>query len=248
MTDRLKARTSRIRRAHRQVASAVSVLGLVLSCAPPAGAACVPYGDDAGCFTTDPVASACEQKAAKNAEKLVRALLKCNLKQAAAAAKGVAFWAEPCELEAKGRFLGKAATDDCPCVYPAEIAEDIERMVDQDLNRSLFCMEACPPGQASVGGSCWVVGDPGASCDAACATFGQTCTDPTIAYVGSGGTDQNCSVVSRAVGHLGSAFAVSGCLDGMGCASAGGVLARCTSPATTCAAALPNHQRICACQ
>jgi hypothetical protein len=207
----------------------------------------VPSGDDAGCFTTDATHSLCEQKAGRHVVRLFKALVKCHQKLAASAVQGTAFNEDLCEFYAIDKFASAAKTDDCPCVYAAQIADDLERFVDQDLNQSLYCMDACPAGAVSVGGVCWVLGAPGADCDTACATIGQTCDAATVSYLGSDGTDANCGFVSHALGTPATAIPVPGCPTGIGCAFGGGVLARCTTPSTTCSAVDAGMQRICAC-
>jgi hypothetical protein len=221
------------------------VMGMLLS-ATAVQAACIPNGDDAGCFTTNATYSSCEQRAMKKASTLVQALLKCHLKAAAAAVKGTTFVEEACEGAARAKFQLRTATDDCPCVYTAGIATDVERIVDQDLNGALFCMEACPAGAASVGGRCWVHGAPGEDCNTGCATIGQACDVATTTYAGSDGTDANCSAVGTALGP-GGALGVPSCPEGVGCVSAGGVAARCEAPPTTCEAAIAGSARFCAC-
>lgn len=101
-----------------------------------------------------------------------------------------------------------------------------------------------------AGGFCWFPSSLGQNCDGTCAAVGLSCsTAGTIDYVGTGGTDANCVAVLNAAGVDTSSFFSGPCTFGIGCGADSGFIAgRCTSPATTCAAADPGLYRICACE
>lgn len=107
----------------------------------------------------------------------------------------------------------------------------------------------CGGGGAAVGGSCWYLGDPGASCDATCGAIGATCAAATITFAGSEGTNEHCQSVLAALGVTDPFAESSECLGGFGCSNIPGFLsARCSAPPTTCAAAGATVARACACQ
>jgi hypothetical protein len=104
----------------------------------------------------------------------------------------------------------------------------------------------CSSGTA-VGGACWFLSAPGASCTATCTAEGLTYDEATRTYAGSDGTDAGCGAVSAAV-H-GVAFDASTPVGtGSGCFVrfdlSGAV--RNTSPTTT-AGAITLGLRYCAC-
>lgn len=120
------------------------------------------------------------------------------------------------------------------------------------VQRVCACHKDCPDGGQFVGGSCWYLGVPGASCDATCTGLGLTCSAGTISYAGSGGTLGNCAAVMTALGVSEGGTADNGCLQGAGCVDdpAASLIFRCTSPPTTCAASFDVGLggRACACQ
>ena len=99
-----------------------------------------------------------------------------------------------------------------------------------------------------VGGSCWVLGALGASCDAACTNNGGlTCASATINYAGSGGSLVQCDEVLDAL--LGPGTTVDAFAGGpYGCLLQGTTPARYYINTTTCAAAAAGIQRACACE
>ena len=109
----------------------------------------------------------------------------------------------------------------------------------------------CPPPPACtgqlVGGFCWFLGDPGATCHVTCADHGLACSVGTITYAGSGGTYAQCVSVMTALGvtdaqggdgYNGNAI---GCYD-----YSGFYIFRDTFP-TTCSGATLEMRRACAC-
>jgi hypothetical protein len=122
--------------------------------------------------------------------------------------------------------------------------------IADDISPALACDPACCTGQL-VGGFCWFLGAPGASCDAVCTGMGMTCNPATETYAGSGGTDANCGSVLAALGvgdpFTGSPPCPAGA--GLGCVDLPSVgELRCTPPVTDCAASFVGLARACACQ
>src|SRR5215470_4497447 len=102
----------------------------------------------------------------------------------------------------------------------------------------------CCTGQL-VGGFCWFLGDPGATCHATCTDNGLACSVGTITYAGSGGTYEQCVSVMTA---LGVSDTQEGDVDNgnaIGCSDYFGIF-RDTFP-TTCSGATPAVRRACAC-
>jgi hypothetical protein len=106
----------------------------------------------------------------------------------------------------------------------------------------------CPNGGTAVGGFCWYLGAPAASCDATCGAVGAICDLATITYAGSGGTDAHCAGVLAAFGINDLFVSSAECPSGTGCGDSAPLSGRCSLPPTTCDATYPNFDRVCACE
>jgi hypothetical protein len=125
--------------------------------------------------------------------------------------------------------------------------------VNCDLFDDGVANSSCPPCTGEpVGGFCWFLGAPGASCDATCAGLGEVCDAATITYAGTGGTTAQCGAVLTAlaapgpfIGDMSAAGLGVGCDDCLTCPES----FRDTSAPTTCAATDPlgPGSRVCAC-
>jgi hypothetical protein len=186
------------------------------------------------------------------------------------------FGSETCDLK-KAQFLlvqseknngddargGPAGNFVC---YKAKCSKSLPPVTDENSQfgthtleikkAKMVCLPVIPPPVACpgqlVGGSCWLLGALGESCDTACGGVGMTCDPVTETYAGSGGTDADCLAVLTALGvtdtYSGGQFCLFsnpvGCVDEPQSTSA----YRCNSPVTTCAGSGPSLQRACACQ
>lgn len=126
------------------------VLGLLLvtiAVAVAADAACVPQGDDPGCFTTDRLHSRCEQKAGANAAKLAQGILKCHRTMADRTQAGKTFDEEACEASAVQKLSDRTDVTDCPCIDVSAVATLWETLLDSSNDRIY-----CAPGGVAFGG------------------------------------------------------------------------------------------------
>ena len=140
------------------------------------------------------------------------------------------------------------------CLPPVGNTGGLSRLVDSCTTALLTRLEATLPAgcEAVVGGFCWVLGAPGASCDAACAGIGKVCSTATASYAGGGGTDAKCENVLIALGAPGTFGYDDPCSDypgQFGCFrdSSTGAQGRCKS-STTCSDTLAGFERVCACE
>lgn len=114
---------------------------------------------------------------------------------------------------------------------------------------------SCPPDGAIVDGHCWVLGNAGASCDAACTSFGLVYDPATWTYAGSAGTDANCLAVMNALRQPATSIVSdvgppggNGCYWNPGSGSGGEACYRETIHPTTSTGTIFPWQRACACQ
>ena len=104
----------------------------------------------------------------------------------------------------------------------------------------------------TVGGSCWYLGDAGASCTSTCAAQGLAYDPATETYAGSSGSDDQCVAVLSALTPYSISLwtGVTDCGVGLGCHLADYGAVRCPAPPTTADAAgeaLQLVSRACAC-
>jgi hypothetical protein len=150
-----------------------------------------------------------------------------------------------------------------PLRYCAEFGGEEKRndtlvMRRRRAPRPLRCpLTECPPLQflptAEVAGACWYPA-PDTSCEEICGFVGLRYSEATRTFAGSDGTLANCAAV---IGAFASSVVVvtdTECeslgISGVGCAvfTELGLSIRCTTPATTSAAAELDIARACACR
>jgi hypothetical protein len=107
------------------------------------GAVGTPWGgDDSGVLTCDKTAVACENKVDTALSVLVKAMIKCHVKQADAVFKGKpAFDEEACESTAKQSFVTKNSTvvgAGCSCIVPGGLSNLWETVLDTN-NSLVYC-------------------------------------------------------------------------------------------------------------
>ncbi len=148
----------------------------------------------------------------------------------------------------------------CPGDYPT-LQGNTAVLLESLLGGIRDAAVPCPSLGRRIGGACWYVGLPNASCDTTCSDLLLYYDPATETFAGSGGTDANCQLVIRAlVGGAAIGFSFSGDCGvgyGYGC-SAGNVSGtwisgRCSSPPTTSSAVPPDvagifEYRVCACR
>jgi len=111
-----------------------------------------------------------------------------------------------------------------------------------------FDMSACAtcPGEL-VGGHCWLLGAPGASCDTTCTANGLAYDPATWFYAGSNGTNAQCGAVLDALGAAPGAITNTG-VGGAGCFYTAGMTRIRDSRTTTSSYGTGTLRRACACE
>jgi len=140
----------------------------------------------------------------------------------------------------------------CAGALPPDVQVDDQLAVHtlEAKKAQIVCAPVKPPCTGvTVGGSCWLLGSSGDSCDTTCNNAGLLYDDATRTYAGSDGSDADCTAVLDALAVTGSGVTFSGCGVGVGCGydNGGSGRLRC-SDATTSSASFSTFDRACACQ
>ena len=111
-----------------------------------------------------------------------------------------------------------------------------------------FDMSACAtcPGEL-VGGHCWLLGAPGASCDTTCTANGLAYDPATWFYAGSNGTNAQCGAVLDALGAAPGSITNTS-VGGAGCFYTAGMTRIRDSRTTTSSYGTGTLRRACACE
>jgi hypothetical protein len=128
---------------------------------------------------------------------------------------------------------------------------DTDTDSDTDADTDIDSDTSPPASCASVGGSCWYLGEAEASCADVCASHGGY-SEATRTYAGSAGSNGNCAAVLSALGLSGGVTNVIAA-EGVGCSNWPGFSFRVESPETTASASYAGYsedigvRRACAC-